>query len=171
MPKHRTRRGRKRSGFVAIPFNVQAPLAALADETVVLQDILSAALVRDLYVISIDCAWYMRGHTATEGGFNFGWAHNDLTVAEVSEALNAEMADPGDIIARERARRPVRRAGAFLGNAIIETVFDGRQERVRMKFTIGEGHNLAAWFLNRSGGTFTTGTIVEMNGVIYGRWA
>ncbi len=168
MPKKKQHSRRK--NFQAIPFNVQQGLLTLADETVLLQALLSAAVARGLFLISIDATWAIRGLTAGEGPINVGYAHDDLSVTEVNEALNAELSDPSDIIQRERARRPVRRAGVFHGLATNEVINNGAPFRTTLKFTIDDGHNIAIFALNRSGAALTTGAVIEIEGTIYGRW-
>ncbi len=164
------RRGRsRRRNFVAIPFVSSVTLGALADNTAVLGP-LTANFGEDAYIISVDASWTMRGHTAGEGTFEVGFSHGDLSATEVEEALSAEVINPDDIIARERARRPVRRAGRFLGLLADEVLFDGRELRNTIKFSVGNGFALQAFAANRSGGSFTSGTIVDVVGTIYARW-
>ncbi len=83
------------------------------------------------------------------------------------------MVDPSDIIARERASRPVRRAGVFpiesvtAGNSVLA---DGRQIRTPLRFSMSIGKDLKYYAFNQSGATLTTGAVLEVQGVIYGRW-
>ncbi len=165
----RRSRGRSRRNFVAIPFQGSLALGTLADNTTVLAGALGANLTEDLFVISADIAFTMAGHTAGEGSFEVGTAHGDLAASEVQEALDAEVINPSDIIAKERARRPVRRYGVFLGVAATEVLFDGQLVRKTHKFSVGET-NLNIFATNRSGGAYTTGTVVQYQGTIYGRW-
>ena len=48
----------------------------------------SHLLGEDIFVISVDCMWNLRGHTASETPLEFGFAHGDLSVTEIAEALN-----------------------------------------------------------------------------------
>ncbi len=127
-------------------------------------------MAEDLYVISVDATWALDGGTGGEGPIGVGFTHNDLTVAEVAEALLAQMVDPSDIIARERNRRPVRRVGAFPGSATNEVLFDGVEKRTPIKFVIGDGHQLAMYAINRSNAQLTGGQRIDVMGVIYGKW-
>lgn len=167
--KRRKGRSRRRN-FVAIPFASSITVGALNDNVAVLGPLTTANFGEDIYILSVDATWSMRGHTAAEGNFEIGFSHGDLTVGEVEEALSAEVINPDDIIAKERARRPVRRAGRFLGVVATEVLFDGALRRTKCKFSIGDGFVLNAWAVNRSGAQFTTGTIVDISGTIYGRW-
>ncbi len=164
-----TKRRRKSRNFVAIPFDQQLALATLNDN-IVLSASTIGVLTEDLFVISVDATWSLRGHTATEGPIEVGFAHGDLTDTEIAEALDASVLDPSDIIAGERARRPVRRSGKFSGLSTEEVLANGEQIRTKCKFTIGSGKNFDLWASNRSGANLTTGTIVEVQGTIYGRW-
>jgi len=163
------RSGKNRKNFVAIPFSNALALATLTDETVIKNDIIGT-LGEGLYIISVDINVVIRDLTAGETPLFFGVAHNDLTVAEILEAINAEVTDFDDIVARERARRPVRKIGAFAG-ALADPIFnDGRKYRQTVKFMIGEGNTLAFFLKNQSGATLTTGAIIEYDGTIFGRW-
>ena len=166
------RRKRQRGGrnFVAIPFSASVALLTLADNTAVVAG-LTAVLGEDLYVISVDGLWALRGAAGGEGPVYVGYAHGDLTVTEVKEALEAEVTDPDDLIARERARRPVRRSGIFpvLGSA-PEVLKHGEAVRTPCKFSVGNDHALNLYAMNVSGATLTTGQIVECHGTIFGRW-
>ncbi len=170
MTKKKSKRNRSKN-FVAIPFSMQIPLSTLADATVIQADILGSALGEDLFVISIDAMFTLKDLTAGEVPLQVGFSHSDLSVGEVNEALNAELTDPDDIIQKERARRPVRRAGTFnLGSIGDLELADGVPQRTKMKFSVGDGHNISAWLANKSGATLTTGAIMHCNGTIYGRW-
>ncbi len=162
-------RGRKsRKGFVAIPFTDAITLGTLASGTVLKMDN-PIVPTEDLFVISVDTTWTIRNLTAGEGPLPIGWAHNDLTVTEIGESIDATMLNPNDIIARERSRRPVRKAGTFHGLSSEESLNDGMPVRTKCKFSVGET-GLTAYVANRSGANLTTGAIILLNGTIYGRW-
>ncbi len=160
----------RRKNFVAIPFDVAITLGTLANETVVKQTIFASALTRGLFCISADIGWSLDDFTANEGPVFVGVAHDDLTVLEIFEALNAELSDPSDIIQRERARRPVRRSGYFPGLNVREVINDGAPLRTTMKFSVHDESNLALYALNKSGAAFTTGAFVKATGVLFARW-
>ncbi len=86
------------------------------------------------------------------------------------EALKADLSSPDDIIAKERARRPVRRTGVFNGLSVNESIGDGLNVRQKIKFSVGDTFDLDAWFWNRSSGALTTGAVIDCDGTIYGRW-
>ena len=169
MTKKKKYAKKNRKGFVAIPFETAVNLSTLAND-----DVLSVASMasfgEDIYIISVDCLFSIRGLTALEGPLQFGFAHSDLTDTEIKEALEAELTDPDDIIAKERARRPVRRAGQFSGLNTDDIFNDGRVKRVKIKFSVGDGFTLDAWIKNRSGSALTTGANVGVTGTLYGRW-
>ncbi len=172
MPKaQRPKRGRNRRGFVAIPFSGSISLSTLTNGTVVESDLFSATLGEDLYCISIDGLWSIRDLTPGEVPIHVGYSHDDLAVGEIAEALDAELTDPDDIIARERARRPVRACGVFARGVVADMeINDGKMLRTPLRFSAGDGHNVAMWARNRSGATLTTGAVVTCDGVLYGRW-
>ncbi len=163
-------RGRKGS-FVAIPFATRLPLSTLDDGTVLKGDVLGADLGEDLYVVSIDAYVAQRDATSGQGPILVGFAHDDLSVAEINEALEAEVTDPDDIIAKERARRPVRKTGLFPVINVGEVLNDGKAIRTKCGWSEGSGaHRIALWARNQSGATLTTGAIIEWFGTVYGRW-
>ncbi len=169
--KRKKNRGVNRRNFIAIPYNATLPLLTLGDGVVIKVDLLSSVLGEDLFVISIDHLTTIRNGTLTEYPLIFGFCHSDLTVAEIAEALDAEVTDPDDLIARERAKRPVRKAGTFaFGTAGDQGVGDGLVLRQKMKISVGDGHNVSLWLRNMSGAALTTGTELGQMGTIYGRW-
>ncbi len=94
-----------------------------------------------------------------------------MTGTEVSEALDATVTSPSDIVAIERSRRPVRQAGTFSGATSAEIINDGKPQRIRLKTMLDTGIELEAWWRNESGGVLTTGAVVDVHGVVYGYWA
>ncbi len=168
MAKNPKRRSRK--GFVAIPFQAVATLGTLNTDVVIAADALGNALGEDLFVLSVACNAAIRGLTGGEGPLTIGFAHSDLSVGEIAEALAAEVSDPDDIIAKERARRPVRRHGTFSGLSTEEALDNGQTKKTTMKFSIGDGFNISCWVQNRSGANLTTGASVVFDGTIFGRW-
>ncbi len=164
------KRGKNRRGFVAIPFSGSLSLATLVDESVLITSLFGSNFGEDIFVISIDSLWAIRDLTSGETPIEVGFAHGDLQVSELIATLVVELTDPDDIIAREVARRPVRRAGVFGASGTDLVLNDGKHIRTTMKISIGDGHNVSVWAANRSGATLTTGAIVEFSGTLYGRW-
>ncbi len=160
----------RRKGFQAIPFTDQLPLITLGNDLVLAQAPIAAFAGKSFFGISVDTLWGIRGLTAGEGPITVGWAHGDLSTTEIAEALVAEVNDPSDIIARERARRPVRRAGIFSAITVDQTLNDGTLIRTPLRFSISIGKTLVFWAMNQSGAALTTGAILEVQGVVYGRW-
>lgn len=168
----RRRRGtrRRKRNFVAIPFSATITLGTLGSTIVVAEDALGAALGEDIYMISVKANYTLLGHTATEGPIHVGFAHDDLSVTEIGEALDAELTDPDDIIQRERARRPVRRVGSFPCLSTNEALNDGVEVKTPLKFSVGDGHNLSCWARSYHASNLTTGSKVKIDGTIFGRW-
>ena len=166
----RTRKRRRDRNFVAIPFTEELPLSTLADDTV-LGTNLTGNFGEDLFVISIDGLWTLQDLTALEEPIEVGFAHNDLSLTEVKEALNAELTDPDDIIQKEHSRRPVRRAGIFSGvSSVNRSLNNGVKIRTKMLFMIGNDHGVRFWAFNKSGAPLTTGAVLHVSGTIFGRW-
>lgn len=167
--RRKTSRRSRRKNFVAIPYQDTLTLAALADNTV-FEAAVIPALGEDLYILSVDSQFSLIGHTAGEGPISVGFNHGDLTATEIQESLNAELTDPDDIIAKERARRPVRKTGYFDGLTTNERLNNGANLRTKLRFSVGNDHTLGAWAWNTSGAALTTGSLVKVQGTIYGRW-
>ncbi len=169
MTKKRKKKFNRRKNFVAIPYTGSFSLSTLADETV-LKSSLMASFGEDIYIISLDLYLGLRGHTAGQTPLYFGIAHGDLTASEILEGLSAEQTDPDDIIAREHARRPIRKIGGFQG-VVANPVFNhGQKIRQKVGFSVGDTKALDIWVKNQSGAALSSGTLVEFDGVIYGRW-
>lgn len=160
---------RRRKGFVAIPFRTTLTLGTLGAATV-FTNALFPAFGEDFFAISADIGWSMRGHTAAEGPLYVGLAHGDYTEPEILENLQAELTDPDDKVAQEHSRRQVRRVGVFEGLETHETLNDGRPIRTQIKISIGDGFSLNGYAFNESGAALTTGTIIVLDGILYGRW-
>ena len=162
------RRGKNRRGFVAIPFFTELPLSTLADNTVITASILTFS--EDIFIISADVQANLNAAPGGQGPLMVGLAHGDLTIAEINEALDAEVTDPDDIIAKERARRPVRRVGVFPALSSDEVLAQGQSQRIVMRFSVGNDHALNMFCVNRSGGPLTGAAIVTFVGTLFGRW-
>ena len=172
-PARRNPRRRKRDrNFVAIPYSVGLTLSTLANNAVEAGPLVTFG--EDLFVVSVDMTAVTRGLTADEGDFlEVGTSHGDLTDTEVEETLQAELTDPDDIIARERARRPVRRYGFMIrtdADGIHSALEQGKMVRRKHMFSVGNDHSLNVWVGNRSGSQLTTGAVTNVVGTIFGRW-
>ncbi len=160
---------RNRKGFVAIPFEVTLALSTLANGIVASTGVL-ANFGEDIFIMSMKASWTLRGATPNEGPLALGYAHGDLSNTEIAEALTAELTDPDDIIQREKARRPVRRVGSFPVISANEALNNGNDVKTLIKFSVGDGHDLSLWVQNLTGATLTTGAVVNLVGVLFGRW-
>lgn len=170
MTKKRKKINRNRQNFVAIPFSNASALGALTDETII-KSSLTPAFGEDIWIISVDINFIIRDGTSGETPLFVGLAHGDYTVAEILEAVNAEVTDPDDKIAQEHAKRKVRKIGAVYSMGTAPQRFnDGKIFRQKVQFSVGDGHTIDFWIKNQSGATLTTGGVLEMDGVIYGRW-
>ncbi len=133
-------------------------------------DLLGAVFGEDIYIVSIDWTAAIKNMAAGEVPIYIGFNHGDLSVAEIGEALSGQVTSPDDIIAKERSRRPVRRAGMFSLNQDDIVLYDGVLRRTKILFSVGNGFGIQVWVRNSSGAALTTGASLEMQGTIYGRW-
>ncbi len=159
---------RRRDKLVWIPFIQDHALSTLGSGIVLSEAVVT--LGEDFFWLGVKAAYSLRGHAAAEGPISVGWAHGDLSVGEVAEALDASLTDPDDIIAKERARRPVRRVGIFAGAVSDENLAHGEEITTRTKFSVGDGHILSMWARNDDSGALTGNDVIHVVGAAYGRW-
>ncbi len=148
-------------------------LSTLGSETVIKGSLITGPSTLDQRVYWLSFKGYITidGLTPGEGALEVGVAHDDLTVAEIAEALDANDADADDIIARERRRRPVRQWGIFAGKDASEylnneTSYD---KSYKIRFSTGRDLEPAIWVRNHSLATLTTGAVVKVFGKLWGR--
>lgn len=130
-------------------------------------------LSQDFYCQSVDTLWALRNANVNEGPITVGYTNGDLSVTEVVESLDSNPTSQSDIIAIERARRPVRYAGQFQGAEIAgndQFLNDGRMMRTKLAIMLNEGVELEAWARNESGSDLTGSSMLECRGKIYGYW-
>ncbi len=142
----------------------------MANNTVLIADVLGSDLQEDLFVISIDALWTLLNVTTGESPIEVGFAHTDYSVGEILENLDVAITGPDqDMIAKEQSKRIVRRAGIFAHSSVTDLVLnDGNQ--VRTKILRFMGNNISAWARNQTGSTLTTGAVVRLSGTVFGRW-
>ncbi len=170
-------RRKRNSKFQTIPFAAEIDLATLAKDAV-----LATALItfgEEAFCISADTIWTVEDATEGEGPISVGWNHGDLSVTEIAEALAAEQADRDDIIANERARRPVRRVGSFDLDETHQTLQSGDRisvnhdhpNRDRIRIRVGSGHSLQFWAKqDGQNANLTTGLRLGVQGNLYVVW-
>ncbi len=155
-----------------IPFSAELPLLTTADNIVVSASILGN-MTRQFRVISVKANWTMMEHTAGQGPIVVGYAHGDYGTTEIAEATAVTLVNTGDKINREHANRLVRKVGSFRGlNTDEELVgnLGGEFIKTRLNWLIEIGFDLKIWAQNRANESLTTGSIVRVDGEIYGKW-
>ncbi len=166
----RQRRRRRRSNkFFAYPVNTFFALGAATDNLIVLSALTTFGSTR-VRVVSADLSWQLNGSTAGEGPIRVGLASDNLSATEIGQALDAAPTSQSDIIAIERAKRPVRHVGLFTAETTGSDLRDGVTIRTRLGFSLNEGIELAAWARNKFGATITTGSGVTVTGTLYCVW-
>ncbi len=160
----------KYSNWQRIPFETDLPLLALGAGALVLADLMPANFSQGYRVVSVEATWDLRTHSAGDGPIRVGWSHGDYSGSEVDEWTEVSFTDRGDMIAQERASRRIRQVGKFRGLLTDEVLNDGRLIKTRLNWHFPEGHQLSIWAKNRSESTFTTGSVVVVDGVLNGFW-
>ncbi len=152
-----------------MPFNATVGLGAPTNLLVGASQLFTANFDNEFYAHSIFTAWGMDDHTPGEGPLEIGFAHSDYTVAEIGEALDNTSNTRGDLVENERRGRKVRSCGWFSGQNVNEVLFDGATKRCGLGFVLADGTNLNFWTRNHDT-TMTTGSQINLIGVLYGRW-
>ncbi len=159
----------KFANFERIPFNDSLLLSTLGDNTV-LTVAIGPTLSENFRVTSVECWWTIRDLTGGEGPLQVGYNHQDYSVSEINEALNAVFTNRGSKIEREQANRLVRTVGQFTGLSESETLNDGKSLKTKLNWALDGSGAIEAFVCNRSGATLTTGASLELNGYINGKW-
>ncbi len=167
-PRRRARRKRD-SSYIAIPIQTALALGALANDTVTTAALFD--LNDDVTVIAAELYFALRAHTEGEGPIVVGVSKSKYTVAQILENLDASPSHRSDDVAIEFANRRIRRMAQFNGLTTDEVPNDGKAVWARRLFwKLSNDDNLNFWAVNRDGGALTTGTQLEVGGIIHARW-
>ncbi len=170
MVKHTPRRRRRRR-LIVLKSEDSITLGTLGNNIVVKQ-VNAFTIQKDFYCVSMDVWADVRALVEGEVPIKLGLASADLTTPEIEEALDANMIDPGDVIAEERTRRPVRTIGRFSGGVSRDIgMNDGKATRTKVRILFREDKGMALWAQNKSGFSLTTGATITFQVNYYGFWA
>ncbi len=120
--------------------------------------------------MSAKLTWSVFNLTAGEGPINVGIATDDLTVAQIQEAINASPSSRSDYVAFEQASRPVRQAGVFSGLSTEETLNEGRAVRTKLGIAVANNNDPVFYANNVSGAALTTGASLRVIGHLIVKW-
>ncbi len=142
-------------------------LATLANVTVVAGALVGTA--DGAYrLMSTRLVWSLKSSTAGDGPIVVGLAHNDYTVGEIKEAIEAGSAiSIGNKVANEQAGRLVRIVGIFPGLSTDEVLNDGRPVKTKLNWAIPIGSSVNVFAYNDSGATLAGGAIVDATGPMW----
>jgi len=146
-------------------------LGTLADATVVAADLSPSESVEGntLFAISADLLIAIHGMTAGQGPIIVGCSHDDYSVTEIKEALEADNLDFTNKTEGERARRQVREWGQFAVVSTDEVLNDGKPLRVFIRIPMELGHQVKIWAFNKSDAPLTTGGLLDWTGKLFVR--
>ncbi len=140
-------------------------LGALSTDTLISESSGGSAVSNRVRVASIDVMVGIHNHTAGEGPIVIGVAKGDYTDAEIQEWFLALAAwNDEDEIAREQSKRYCRVLGMLGGASVSERLWDGRQRKFRLNWSIGEGQSINFWAFNSDSNDLTTGSVVNVDG-------
>ena len=156
---------RRRFNLRRVRITPERALSTLATDTAIV-NALTANAVSSYRAMTVKAAWSLTGLTAGEGPITVGYAHDDYTVAEIKEALEAAASiDPGDKISQEQANRLVRVVGMFSeSNGDLN---EGRPISTKLNWLIGVGHAINMFAYNEDTGTLTTGATLRCTGDLW----
>ncbi len=149
-------------------------LLTLNDATALKQDN-PLAITEDFRMLKMEIAATLTGGTAGEGPLNLYIVDDELTVAEIAEAINAQgPLDRNDNLSKERAKRPVFLIGTFINSGANEPIIgkDGQEGvlQVKQRWTYANPEGWAIAIHNESGGNLATGGVVRMSMKFFGLW-
>ncbi len=132
-------------------------------------------ILDDFRMIKMELSALLTGHTVGEGPIHLYLVNDELSVAEIAEAIDAEgPLNRNDRLRTERASRAVFLIGSFGAAGSTEEVHghDGQEgivtKTIRWTFSNPEGWALVAF--NDSGATLTTGAIIRLVVKYFGVW-
>ncbi len=146
-------------------------LLTLADATALKQDA-PLAITQDFRLLALDLSATWTGSTLGDGPVHYGIANDNLTVAEIRDAINADgPLGPGDATLSERAERGVFVLGTMFNGQASQgnTNFSMKRHKIRWTFYSGDG-GFSFFAFNASGGALTTGGIIRLLAKLYGVW-
>ncbi len=161
------RPSKRRFNLRPVRVNPFITVGALASKVVVVGAVTPAA-DGQYRAITMKQVFTLRGNTAGNGPMTVGYAHDDYSVTEIKEAIEAAAAiSLGDMVAREQSNRKVRIIGTFPGLLSEETLNDGRPVSTKLNWAIPIGKAVNIFVYNEDGSTRDTGGIVDATGTIW----
>lgn len=127
------------------------------------------SIEEDFRLLKLKWSVALKSFTSNEGPLYFGIADNELSVAEIAEAIEAAgPTDRNDREGNEEATRPVWLLGQFVNNDIVPDTGLFEETVLRWTFSDTEGFT---WFVyNQDGTPLTTGALFSHNCTAFGVW-
>ncbi len=133
------------------------------------------AMTEDFRMIKAEIAATMTGHTVGESPIHLYLVNDNLSVAEIAEAIDAEgPLSNSDRIPEERASRAVFLLGTYSSGEAVAPLegADGQkgviEKTIRWTFSSSDGWALVAF--NDSGAALTTGSVIRLVAKYFGVW-
>ncbi len=167
------RRGRRRpnwSRYLKGSIDENLSLGTLASGTLVSGNF-DETVSEEVRISSIRCIWTMGGKTIGDGSgpIMVGVAHSDYSTAEIQAVIDATASwNTGDLVAKEVAKRLVRRVGVFnedgptANNLVLN---EGRPITTKLNWLLKTSATLKVWAFNMGTGALaTTVPVVRLQG-------
>lgn len=123
----------------------------------------------DFRLISTEFQIHVTGGNS-EDSVILGIADNELTVAEIAEALDAQPVDRNDNLTNERAMRPVFPIGIISDlSGVADGHFQAMQKKT-VRWTFGDSEGWTWFVYNAESAALGTGAIVTLFAKHYGVW-
>ncbi len=141
-------------------------LGTLATDTAVV-NALTVVAPSSYRAISCKATWSLIGLTAGEGPITVGYAHDDYSVTEIKECLEAAASiDPGNKIAQEQSNRLIRIVGTLSESNV--DLNEGKPIKTRLNWLIGVGHAINMFAYNEgTAANLTTGAVARCQGDLW----
>ncbi len=168
MAKKRTSRKSRRFNLRRVRCSPELPLGTLASDTALTVKLAGGTSTTPMVVASVNLTWQISALTADEGPLTVGLAHEDYTVAEIKECLEASAAiDAGDQIAKERANRKIRIVGTI--DSEDERLNEGKPLKTKLNWFFPAGLGVEIFVFNEQTGALTTGSSLKVAGDMWVR--
>ncbi len=167
MPPTRKTGKRRSYSLRRVRVTPELALSTLAPATAVTVALVGAS-DSQYRAISVIATWAVANLTDGEGPVTVGIAHNDYTLTEIKECLEAALSiSQGNKIANEQANRLIRIVGSIGGSGGPTVLNGGKPVKTRLNWFMPAGQSFKIFAWNESTGSLTTGARLNIQGDVW----